>query len=88
MSFRDRKNLFLTYPRCGLEKQDLLTFFQEFLGTNLQNYCIGQELHKEATPEQVIDGTDKHFHVFLKINDRLKSRKTDIFDVKGYHPNI
>lgn len=50
-SFRDKKNLFLTYPRCGVEKQDLLSHFQTFLGANLLNYCIGQEQHKEATAE-------------------------------------
>jgi hypothetical protein len=29
-----------------------------------------------------------HFHAFLKTNGRVDVRKTDVFDVKGRHPNI
>lgn len=86
--FRDKKHLFLTYPRCSLTKAEMFSQLTNFLGANMLSYCIAQETHKEATVEQIIDGLDKHLHVYIKLNKVLKQTKTDIFDFKGFHPNI
>jgi hypothetical protein len=46
----------------------------------LQAECIiGRELHEDG-------GT--HLHVFVDFGRKFRSRKTDVFDVDGRHPNI
>uniref|UniRef100_A0A8E7G1E4 Replication-associated protein n=1 Tax=Ficedula parva Genomoviridae sp. TaxID=2814952 RepID=A0A8E7G1E4_9VIRU len=33
-------------------------------------------------------GDGFHFHVFVSFDRRFRSRKADVFDVDGYHPNV
>uniref|UniRef100_A0A8E7G2B4 Replication-associated protein n=1 Tax=Periparus ater Genomoviridae sp. TaxID=2814985 RepID=A0A8E7G2B4_9VIRU len=33
-------------------------------------------------------GEGFHFHVFVSFERRFRSRKADVFDVDGYHPNV
>lgn len=85
--FRDKKNLFLTYPRCALSKQEYVEWVL-CQGFPIENYYVAQEKHKKSTVAEVIDGKDNHLHVYLKLNQAMKSRRTDLFDINGYHPNV
>lgn len=76
-SFACNARYFLvTYPQCGdLSEWSVLDHF-----TTLGAECIiARELH-------VDEGL--HFHVFADFGRKFRSRKTDVFDVDGHHPNI
>lgn len=66
----------LTYAQCA----DLDPFrIMDRLG-QLQAECIiGRELHEDG-------GT--HLHVFVDFGRKFRSRKADVFDVDGRHPNV
>lgn len=73
--FRDKKNLFLTYPRCALSKEEYRDWLQaQQFSLSIEQYYIAQETHKNSTVAEVIDGKDKHLHVFIKLTGALKSR--------------
>lgn len=77
------KSVFLTYPRCGLSKEVLLDFILEKLGKDIGHYCICTEKHRNG---------GKHLHCTLRLNETLRIRRCDYFDVtrdgRSYHPNI
>ena len=50
---------FLTYPNCGVSKEDLMEHLKS-LG-EVDKACVCQELHKDGTP---------HLHAFVKYQDR------------------
>lgn len=69
--------MFLTYPKCDMEKQ---VWLDAFTGKKFDYYVICRELHQDGTP---------HLHVLLKnhkVQFDVTSEKT--FDVLGFHPNI
>lgn len=77
MTFKlQAKNIFLTYPRCSLTKDELLVFLKTF---NPVKVVIGKELHADGTP---------HLHALLKLANRLTTRDERVFDLSGHHPNI
>lgn len=73
--FNGRYALF-TYAQCGdLDGFDVMDRF-----SSLAAECIvGRELHEDG-------GT--HLHVFVDFGRRFRSRKSDVFDVGGFHPNV
>lgn len=77
MTFRlQAKNIFLTYPRCTLDKSALSTFLQTFS----PSYVVtARELHEDGFP---------HLHACLCLPSRLTTRDGRLFDLFGFHPNV
>lgn len=77
MTFRfQSKYALLTYAQCG----DLCGLdVCEMLGTLGAECIVGREKHSDG-------GT--HLHVFAMWERRYQSRRSDVFDVGGHHPNI
>lgn len=77
MSFTiNAKYALLTYSQCG----DLDPFSIVNHISSLGGECIiGRELHQDG-------GT--HLHCFVDFGRKFRSRKADVFDVDGIHPNI
>lgn len=66
----------ITYSQCGT--LDPFAVSDHF--SNLGAECIvGRERHADG---------GIHLHVFVDFGRQFSSRKTDVFDVGGYHPNI
>uniref|UniRef100_A0A8E7G1P8 Replication-associated protein n=1 Tax=Phylloscopus inornatus Genomoviridae sp. TaxID=2814958 RepID=A0A8E7G1P8_9VIRU len=66
----------LTYAQCGdLSEWSVL----DRIATLGGECIIGRELHTNL---------GLHLHVFIDFGRKFRSRKTDIFDVDGRHPNI
>lgn len=66
----------LTYPQCG----DLSGFAIMDMLSILEAECIiGRELHADG---------HYHLHAFVDFGRQFRSRRADIFDVDGKHPNI
>jgi hypothetical protein len=76
-SFHCNARFFLvTYPQCG----DLCGFRVVDKFSSLGAECIiGREHHEDG---------GLHLHCFADFGRKFRSRKTDIFDVDGCHPNI
>lgn len=73
------KRFFLTYPRCNLAKEDLLSELQKSNNFSIQDWCIAEEKHQDGTP---------HLHAYLHLATALDTRNQRIFDVLNFHPNI
>ncbi|AXL65879.1 replication-associated protein [Giant house spider associated circular virus 1] len=77
MSFRfNHKYVLLTYAQCG----DLDGFAVMEKISSLGAECIVAREHHE-------DG-GVHLHVFCEFERKFRSRRADVFDVDGVHPNI
>ena len=73
--FNAKYGLF-TYAQCGdLDPFDVVCLFSE-LGAEC---IIGREEHQDG-------GT--HLHAFAAWEKKFRSRRTNIFDVGGFHPNV
>lgn len=48
----------------------------------MEHYFIVRETHKEPGIEPY------HLHAYVKLKIPTKSRKNDILDLNGHHPNI
>lgn len=77
MSFAfNSRYVLLTYPQCG----DLDGFAVMELISSLGGECIvGRESHEDG---------GVHLHVFVDFGRKFRSRKADVFDVDGRHPNL
>lgn len=77
MTFRfQSKNALLTYAQCGdLDGFDVCAH----LGTLGGECIVGAEKHADG---------GRHLHVFVMWERRFVSRRPDVFDVGGRHPNI
>lgn len=70
------RRLLLTYAQCG----SLDPFAVSDHLSALHAECIvGRELHADG---------GIHLHVFVDFGRQFSSRKTDVFDVGGCHPNV
>lgn len=80
--FRVRsKNLFLTYPKCKLDKETMVDAFDhcaQYLGSEIVYVICAQEVHNDG---------HLHIHAVLCFKDIVKPTETT-FDVYGYHPHI
>lgn len=66
----------ITYPQCdGLDPFRVMERFSS-LGAEC---IIGRERHEDG---------GLHLHVFADFGRKFRSRKTDVFDVDGRHPNV
>lgn len=79
MPFRlQAKQVFLTYARCDVTKEDLLNHLITLCGPP-EAYRIGRELHEDGHP---------HLHVYWRSPDKFNTRDERYFDFRGHHPNI
>jgi len=70
------KNLFLTYPRCVLERKDLADLLMSKVG--VEYMIVSRELHEDGHP---------HLHVLITLKVKLNTTSQKYFDVGGYHGN-
>lgn len=66
----------VTYPQCGTLDEWAVNDHFGSLGAEC---LVGREIHADG-------GT--HLHVFCDFGRKFRSRRADIFDVEGHHPNI
>lgn len=64
--------LFLTYPECNLEKQDVLLLLQNILSETILEYIIAQEKHQNG---------NLHIHVFLSLSEPFRTRNAQALDL-------
>lgn len=77
MTFRlNARYVLITYPQCGELDEWAVSNHLSSLGAEC---IIGRENHSAG-------GT--HLHAFCDFGKKFRSRRTDIFDVDGHHPNI
>lgn len=72
------KKIFLTYPRCTLSPERLVSELQEACGV-LKEYWVAQERHVDGEP---------HLHAVLVFDKVVDTRNAHFFDVAGFHPNV
>jgi len=73
----DGVQVFLTYPQCPLEREQLRDILLE--RTDASKYLVARELHSDG---------NYHLHAYLHFGRRRRFTGTAIFDVEGHHPNI
>jgi len=73
----DGVHVFLTYPQCPLEREQLRDFLLHLAPDCA--YIIGRELH---------DDGNYHLHAYVHFGGRRRFTSSAAFDVEGYHPNI
>jgi len=81
MTFRlNSKKLFLTYPKCPLDRDVVLQLLQEKL--NVDKYIIAREEHKDG---------DYHIHAVIELTVKCNIRLATYLDLKAgattYHGN-
>lgn len=73
------KQLFLTYPQCPVDKNDMLKALQDLLADlNILEYVVARELHANG---------DFHIHAYLKLGTAFRTTDPKRLDVLGYHGN-
>nr|AIY32752.1 replication-associated protein [Chickpea chlorotic dwarf virus] len=74
------KYVFLTYPKCSSQRDDLFQFLWEKL-TPFRICLLGvaPELHQEGTT---------HYHALVQLDKKPCTRDPSFFDFEGNHPNI
>lgn len=73
----DGVHVFLTYPQCTLEREQLRDFFTRLCPEC--SYLIARECHSDG---------NFHLHAYVHFGRRRRFTTADCFDVEGYHPNI
>lgn len=71
------RNIFLTYPKCELTKENLFDYFRAQY--ELRYLLVSREKHE--------DGTD-HIHAILGFIKKADIKNERYFDIDPYHPNI
>nr|AMN14224.1 Rep A [Chickpea chlorotic dwarf virus] len=74
------KYVFLTYPKCSSQRDDLFEFLWEKLTPFLIFFLgVATELHEDGTT---------HYHALVQLNKKPCIRDPSFFDFEGNHPNI
>ena len=71
----------LTYSRCPLTRQEVLTALKAKLP--LEEWYIAQETHKENDAK-----CPTHIHAWIKLMSKPNIGNSRYFDIGEYHPNI
>lgn len=80
MPFRlQSKHIFLTYPRCDVDKTALLAHLVDILDPYTPHIRVARELHEDGSP---------HLHSFIRLDRKPNIRSERFFDFNGHHPNI
>lgn len=77
MYFVNSKYVLLTYAQCGDLDEWAVSDHMSSLGAEC---IIGREIHPRTG--------GVHLHVFVDFDRKFRSRRVDIFDVEGWHPNV
>nr|AIY33282.1 RepA [Chickpea chlorotic dwarf virus] len=74
------KYVFLTYPKCSSQRDDLFEFLWEKLTPFLIFFLgVATELHQDGTT---------HYHALVQLDKKPCIRDSSFFDFEGNHPNI
>nr|AWT62622.1 replication-associated protein A [Chickpea chlorotic dwarf virus] len=74
------KYVFLTYPKCSSQRDDLFEFLWEKLTPFLIFFLgVATELHQDGTT---------HYHALTQLDKKPWIRDPSFFDFEGNHPNI
>nr|AIY33066.1 RepA [Chickpea chlorotic dwarf virus] len=74
------KYVFLTYPKCSSQRDDLFQFLWEKLTPFLIFFLgLATELHQDGTT---------HYHALIQLDKKPCIRDPSFFDFEGNHPNI
>nr|AIY32726.1 RepA [Chickpea chlorotic dwarf virus] len=74
------KYVFLTYPKCSSQRDDLFEFLWEKLTPFLIFFLgVATELHQDGTT---------HYHALVQLDKKPCIRDPSFFDFEGNHPNI
>lgn len=74
------KYVFLTYPKCSSQRDDLFQFLWEKLTPSLIFFLgVATELHQDGTT---------HYHALIQLDKKPCIRDPSFFDFEGNHPNI
>ena len=74
------KYVFLTYPKCSSQRDDLFQFLWEKLTPFLIFFLgVATELHQDGTT---------HYHALIQLDKKPWIRDPSFFDFEGNHPNI
>jgi len=96
------KNLFLTYPNCGLDPSAVLDILKaRFAPCRVQYIVVGQEEHK-CTQDPLTcpvvkewgvmhkcssSDTGLHLHALVQVKDFFRTRDASFADIAGHHGN-
>jgi hypothetical protein len=76
------KKLFLTYPKCDIDINEMLTLLRHKKFIQIEKYFIVKEIHEDNT---------SHIHVFLELIKKCNIRNPNLLDIKyneiNYHGN-
>lgn len=73
------KNLFLTYPRCTMEKELVRDNLKGYFKENIKWFVIAREDHEDGTP---------HIHIVVSLKEKAHIRKQEDLDkITGSHGN-
>lgn len=72
------KLIFLTYPQCNKDGNELLLYLLELL-PDCERVRVAREKHKDG---------EYHLHACIRLPLRLTTRNERYFDWDGFHPNI
>lgn len=70
------KSVFLTYPKCTLDKDIFVAAIDKF---KFEHYYAVREDHKDGTP---------HYHVIGEWSTKKNIKNPRFFDIQKFHPNI
>lgn len=80
MAFRlQAKYLFLTYPNCDADPNELLLHLLDLRPGTAQHITVAREHHQNGIP---------HLHAGIKYRSRIDVRSPAHFDFTGFHPNV
>ncbi len=74
--FCNARYFLITYPQCGELSGDSVVDLFSSLGAEC---IVAREHHANG---------GVHLHVFADFGRKFRCRRTDVFDVEGFHPNI
>lgn len=75
------KSLFLTYPKCEMALEVVLSSLQSalyFKRIDIVDYIIAEEEHKDGTP---------HIHAWISLSRKVNLKDPRVLDIKGHHGN-
>jgi len=74
----DSKGWFLTYPKCALTKEEVLSALKD-KRKGLKSVLVSRELHEDGEP---------HLHCYLYYEKEFSCKNERFFDISGFHPNV
>ncbi|KAI5980475.1 hypothetical protein F5J12DRAFT_789200 [Pisolithus orientalis] len=73
------KRYFLTYAQIGDRPSDMVREFFENCNPKPSTWKVAVESHQDG---------GKHWHVIVQFDQAIRSRRADLFDIDGLHPNV